>query len=82
MKFVKNLGIAAGVVALGAIALAVVCFVTGAGVQVPWLVDAPPRSGGAPSLNLSFEPLGLLAVVLLGAGLLTLVGRGRPQPRH
>jgi len=80
MKFVRNLGIAAGVVIVGMIGVAVACFVTGAGVQIPWLVDAPPRSGAAPSLQLSFEPLGLVAVTVAGALLLTMLARLRPAP--
>lgn len=80
MKFVRNLGIAAGVVLVGMIAVAVTCFVTGAGLQIPWLVDAPARSGAAPSLQLSFEPLGLLALTVGGALLLTMLARPRPAP--
>lgn len=38
MMFVKNLGIAAAVVVAAAITVAVVCFATGAGVQIPWLL--------------------------------------------
>lgn len=82
MKFVKNLGITAAVVIAAAIAVAVVCFVSGAAVQIPWLVDAPARSGSAPSLQLSFDPLGLVALTVLGALLLTLAGRLRPVPQQ
>ncbi|MBK8446978.1 MAG: hypothetical protein IPL41_09960 [Micropruina sp.] len=82
MKFVRNLGIAAGVVIVGMIGVAVACFITGAGVQIPWLVDAPPRSGAAPSLQLTFEPLGLLVITLGGALLLTMITRLRPAPSH
>jgi hypothetical protein len=82
MKFVRNLGIAAVVVVAGMIVVAVACFVTGAGVQIPWLVDAPPRSGTAPSLQLTFDPIGVLAITLLGALLLSMATRLRRMPSH
>lgn len=82
MTFVKNLMIAAAVVVAGMITVAVASFVTGAGVQIPYLVDAPARTGTAPSLQLTFEPLGLLVITLGMAALFTLVARLRPAPSH
>ena len=82
MMFVKNLGIAAAVVVAAAITVAVVCFATGAGVQIPWLLEAPPRRGGAPSLTLSVEPLGLVALTVAVALLLTGIRRLRSVPSH
>jgi hypothetical protein len=61
------------------IVVAVVCFTTGVGVNVPWLVTAPPRGGAAPSIDVAFDPLGLVAVTLLGAALFTAVGALRTR---
>jgi len=82
MKFARNLGISAAVVVVGMVTIAVVCFVTGMGVHIPWLVEAPPRSGAAPSLQLTFDPVGVLAITLLGALLLSMATRLRPAPSH
>ena len=55
------------------------CETTGVGVNVPWLVTAPPRGGAAPSIDVAFDPLGLVAVTLLGAALFTAVGALRTR---
>ena len=79
MKFAKNLVVTAALVVAGMIVVAVVCFTTGVGVNVPWLVTAPPRGGAAPSIDVAFDPLGLVAVTLLGAALFTAVGALRTR---
>lgn len=66
MKFAKNLVLTAALVVAGMITVVGgrLCFTTGVGVNVPWLVTAPPRGGAAPSIDVAFDPLGLVAVTL------------------